>query len=67
MTVNEFDDKIRKNKVPGDAVIMSDSGWECDPTDCSRIFFDEENNVIVLTQDNYPSAYVDDTQWRELY
>ena len=66
MTIEEFINKIDKADIPYNASIMSDSGWECDPTDCSRIFFDKENNVIVLTQEDYPSAYVDETRWREI-
>ena len=48
MTVNEMIEKL--SKVPGNASVMSDSGWECDATDCSAMFYSEEDNIVVLTQ-----------------
>lgn len=66
MTVEEFIKRIDNAEVPYNATILSDSGWECDPTECSRILFDQEDNVIVLTQEIIPSGYVGTVNWREI-
>lgn len=66
MTVNEFDEKIRKNGVPGDADILCDPRWECDPVECSRVFYDDVSSTIVLTQEACPKIYEEAANWREL-
>ena len=33
-----------------DAVVMSDSEWECDATDCDGVYYSKEINTLVLTQ-----------------
>lgn len=48
MTLGQF---IKKTKdLPKDAWLMSDSGWECNATDCDRAFYSPSQNIIVLTQ-----------------
>ena len=36
--------------LPKDAVVMSDSGWECDATDCDGVYYSKKLNTLVLTQ-----------------
>ena len=36
--------------LPSDADVVSNSGWECDPTDIGGIWYCEERNEIHLTQ-----------------
>ncbi len=66
MTVNEFEEKIRKNHVSGDANILCDPSWECDPAECSRVFYDDVNRTIVFTQEHCPKIYEEAVNWREL-
>ena len=48
--------KITKD-LPRDAKVMSDSGWECDATDCDGVYYSKELNIIVLTQGDDPYKY----------
>ncbi len=36
--------------LPGNATVVSNSGWECDPTDIGGIYYCKETNAIHLTQ-----------------
>ena len=65
MTVNEMIEKLAQ--VPGNASVMSDSGWECDPSECSRVFYCAENYEVILTQVNPPSAYDDKERFEEIH
>lgn len=51
MTIKQFTDAIRKNNIPPDAIMMSDSGWEAWETDMDGIYYNEKKNVLVFTQD----------------
>jgi hypothetical protein len=42
------------------AIIMSDSGWECDPTDIGGIYYRKSENTIFLTQSGENKTYKDD-------
>ena len=37
-------------KVPDDATLMSNSGWECDPTDMDGVWYSAELNEVHFTQ-----------------
>lgn len=50
MTKDELIEILSDNRIPNDAVIMSDSGWECDPTDIGGIWYNKDKNLVVLTQ-----------------
>lgn len=44
--------------LPGNATVVSNSGWECDPTDIGGIYYCKETNEIHLTQGgNYENDY----------
>lgn len=53
MTVEKLNALVHKYHVPQDAIILSDSGWECGPTDTDGVFYDEQTNTITLTQGGY--------------
>lgn len=36
--------------VPKNATLLSDSGWECGPTDMDGIYYNKEKNEIIFTQ-----------------
>lgn len=37
-------------KVPSDTIVVSNSGWECDPTDIGGIYYCKERKEVHLTQ-----------------
>lgn len=48
MTIGKLLNLIKD--LPKDAVVMSDSEWECDATDCDGVYYSKEINTLVLTQ-----------------
>ena len=48
MTIEKFLSLL--SEVPDDATMLSDSGWECGPTDMDGVFYNEEKNEITFTQ-----------------
>ena len=50
MTIEKLNALIHKYHIPQDTIILSNSGWECDSTDTDGVFYDEQLNVITLTQ-----------------
>lgn len=39
--------------LPEDCVVMSNSGWECDPTDIGAIWYNKDKNEAHLTQGGF--------------
>lgn len=63
MTVNEMIKKLEG--IPEDAIVLSDSGWEADASSVDEVFFNEDDNEIVLTQFSHSSEY-DGPSYRKL-
>lgn len=59
MTVNELFNIFRQNNIPNDAILMSDSGWECGATDMDGVYYNKLKNTVVFTQEisKYDSYY----------
>lgn len=51
ITFMELLEYIEKNNIPKDVRLLSDSGWECDPTGIRAVYYDKKNNVLYLYQD----------------
>lgn len=51
MTVEKLLKILRKNNIPLNVTIMSDSGWECYETDCDGVYYDTKLHCVVLEQD----------------
>lgn len=51
MTANELIRALRK--VPKDARVTSDSGWECSETDVFEVWYSGSLNEVRLTQRGY--------------
>ena len=58
MTILELNNIILNNKISSNVIIQSDSGWECNPTDCDGVFYSKNKNLLILTQDNYKTMYL---------
>lgn len=50
MTFEQLNKIIKKNHIPKNVTLLSDSGWECDATDMSGVYYNKNENVIVFTQ-----------------
>ena len=53
MKINELLSLLNKHKIPLNADIQNDSGWECDATDVGGVYYNEVTNTVVLTQEIY--------------
>ena len=51
MTMELLCQIIEENNIPRDVHFMSDSGWECDPTEMDGVYYDRENNTMYFTQE----------------
>ena len=51
MKVGELFNIFKQNNIPNDAVLMSDSGWECCATEMDGIYYNKSTNIVVFTQD----------------
>lgn len=50
MDVRALNHIFEKHNIPDDAVLMSDSGWECDATNMNGVYYNEKKNIVVFTQ-----------------
>jgi hypothetical protein len=68
MTFKKLKQVIEKNNIPEDVTLMSDSGWECGPTQMNGVYYNEDEKVIVFTQeeDDYDGYYTS-SLWKLLY
>ena len=41
---------LSENNIPVDVHFMSDSGWECGPTEMDGVYYNKVDNLIVFTQ-----------------
>ena len=49
MTVGEMLKIFKQYNIHNDAVLMSDSGWECWATDMDGIYYNKTTNTVVFT------------------
>lgn len=68
MTIEKLQKIIEDNNIPKDAVLESDSGWECGPTDMNGIYYSESKNTLVFTQEcsKYEHSYHGKGDWKAL-
>lgn len=46
--------------------MQSDSGWECDPTDMDRIYYNRNENLLIFTQE-IDTKYISDRNFKKIY
>ncbi len=65
MKLKELYEIIKKNSIPEDAILLSDSGWECGTTDMDGIYYNKKENIIVFTQefDEFDKDYYNNPEW----
>ena len=68
MTLDVLYQIIDENNIPEDVHLMSDSGWECAPTEMNGIFYNQKSNTIVFTQGECSEReYEQLDEWEVLY
>lgn len=68
MTMALLKQVLEKNSISDSVHFLSDSGWECNATEMDGIFYNQEKNTIVFTQDgNDDCEYSHSKQWKRLY
>ena len=61
MTAGELINIFKQNNIPNDAILMSDSGWECCATD---IYYNKLKNVVVFAQEiSKYNRYYESNDW----
>lgn len=58
MTLGELNKLCKSNNIPDNVKLMSDSGWECCETEMNGVYYSEELNMIIFTQDSYEDTYI---------
>lgn len=56
MRINELYKIFKDNHIPNNALLLSDSGWECSATEMDGIVYNSNLNVVVFLQNN---EYID--------
>ena len=68
MTFELLSKIIEENKIPKDVHFLSDSGWECGPTQMACVYYNRRENTIIFTPDNdLRDEYVESDDWELLY
>ena len=52
MTFDKLSQIIDKYNIPHSVVLLSDSGWECDPTEMCGVRYSVADNTLIFTIDN---------------
>ncbi|WP_301889631.1 hypothetical protein [Bacteroides caecimuris] len=69
MTFDILQKIIKKNNIPRNVHLTSDSGWECNATEMDGIYYNQSINEIVFTQEGskYDYQYHESNDWQKLY
>lgn len=67
MTIEKLNRILKENNIPKDAVLMSDSGREYWAADTDGVYYNAEDNIVVLTQEYDEDEYYGESpEWVEL-
>ena len=67
MTFKKLKEIIKKNNIPEDVHLLSDSGWEFDASEMNGIFYNKNRNEIVFVQYAPFSKYLKKEEYELLY
>ena len=69
MTFDILQKIIKKNNIPRNVHLTSDSGWECNATEMDGIYYNQSINEKVFTQEGskYDYQYHESNDWQKLY
>lgn len=63
MTYKLLKQIFEENNISQDAVILSDSGWECGPTDMDGVYYSKECNCVIFTQGKHYEPEIIPRNW----
>lgn len=64
MTTSELFNIIKKYNIPANAILVSDSGWECSATNMDGVYYDKTGNTVVFTQEfDKHDKYYNSPKW----
>lgn len=67
MTIEKLNRILKENNIPKDAVLLSNTGRKCWPTATDGVYYNAEDNIIVLTREyNEYDYYGESPEWVEL-
>ena len=59
---------IEDNKIPADVHFLSDSGWECGPTEMDFLYYNRQDNTLIFSQDaGLRDEYEESENWELVY
>lgn len=68
MTKGKLIELFADYNIPNDAVLMSDSGWECSETEMDGVYYSSAKNIVMFTQkfSEYETYYTEEHGYIEL-
>lgn len=66
MTFSDLAKIIELNHIPKDVKLLSNSGWECGPTDMDGVYYFPDKNELHFTQDtksDYENGRMGNCRW----
>lgn len=68
MTFELLSKIMEENNIPKNVHLLSDSGWECGVTEMDGIFYNRNDNKLVITQSgDYYDAWFRKDGWELIY
>lgn len=69
MTLELLNKIIEEHNIPKTVRLLSDSGWECSETEMDGVFYNRNENKLVITQDGsyYDHAWFRKDGWELIY
>lgn len=69
MTFELLSNIIEEHNIPKNVHLLSDSGWECSETEMDGVFYNRNENKLVITQDGslYDRAWFRKDGWELLH
>ena len=53
ITLKDILEAKEKYNIPDNCKIISNTAWECDPVEMCEMYYDDENEVLLLTQEGF--------------
>lgn len=57
MNIKLLNKIIKENDIDENVTLVSDSGWECGPTDMDGVFYSKEKGLIIFKQGDADYQY----------
>ena len=68
MTFESLSKIIEEKKIPKNVHFLSDSGWECGPTEMDYLYYNSHENTLIFSQDaGLRDEYEESETWELVY